>query len=736
MPRADGSVIIKANVDVSDADKELAKLRKSIDKTENEIEQLSEEKRATSEKAVFSAAELDAEKAKLEQMKKELEEIRSISKDTSFSEAARAYAKEAIPGKRTEMSEQQTIVRMLQTEYNNLSDSVQRYDKKLTTAKAKLENQVEQAGELAGKINSVSRASQKMAKAQEEAQKSLNRFGLRLKEVVRSALVFTLITQALAAFREWVGKVIRTNAEATQSIASLKAALLTLVQPLVGTIIPAFTSFVKILTAALTIAGRLVAALYGTTYEEANKSAEALNKETEALEGVGSAAKKAAGSLAGFDEINTITTEATASTNLEYIAPDFSEIQKLPEALEEVITAIELKIKDLRYSWDKGEILKSKDAWIVVLSAILGAVIGGTFFGLPGGAIGLALGALISLTGLSFLEKVEDPEQSKETLLIALGAILGAALGTIFAGFPGGAVGLLLGALITLVELEFDKEGKSNWDKDDTLITVLSAILGAILGGVFGGLKGTGIGLLLGAGIAFVAIEFSEGKYNKTAAKVSLRTAILGIIGIVAGNMFGGPVGAGVGFLLGMTISFTKAAFYGELHSLGSAQKAFTVALTTILGAVIGAMGFGVFGGIVGGVIGLTLGVAITLTLDEIDDAAVRKKFASGQLGIGGGMFGGEVYLSRSLPALATGAVVPPNREFMAILGDNKRETEVVSPLSTMKQAVLEALQESGGLGGGTVTVVVNLDGKEVARNQVKHINEMTRQAGKPVLLL
>lgn len=45
------------------------------------------------------------------------------------------------------------------------------------------------------------------------------------------------------------------------------------------------------------------------------------------------------------------------------------------------------------------------------------------------------------------------------------------------------------------------------------------------------------------------------------------------------------------------------------------------------------------------------------------------------------------------LPALAKGTVVPANfGRFAAILGDNKKEPEVVSPLSTMKQAVLEAL--------------------------------------------
>lgn len=49
------------------------------------------------------------------------------------------------------------------------------------------------------------------------------------------------------------------------------------------------------------------------------------------------------------------------------------------------------------------------------------------------------------------------------------------------------------------------------------------------------------------------------------------------------------------------------------------------------------------------------------------------------------------------IPKLATGTVVPSNNgEFLAMLGDNKRETEVVSPLSTMKQALIEALAESG----------------------------------------
>lgn len=62
---------------------------------------------------------------------------------------------------------------------------------------------------------------------------------------------------------------------------------------------------------------------------------------------------------------------------------------------------------------------------------------------------------------------------------------------------------------------------------------------------------------------------------------------------------------------------------------------------------------------------------------------------------------------------LANGTVVPANYgEFLAVLGDNKRETEVVSPLSTMKQAFLEAIAE-GGFKGGEKEINLYIDGEK-----------------------
>lgn len=67
------------------------------------------------------------------------------------------------------------------------------------------------------------------------------------------------------------------------------------------------------------------------------------------------------------------------------------------------------------------------------------------------------------------------------------------------------------------------------------------------------------------------------------------------------------------------------------------------------------------------------------------------------------------------IPRLATGTVVPASfGEFLAVLGDNKREPEVVSPLSTMKQALTEALSEYGSVGNKDIHLTLMLDRRAV----------------------
>lgn len=81
-----------------------------------------------------------------------------------------------------------------------------------------------------------------------------------------------------------------------------------------------------------------------------------------------------------------------------------------------------------------------------------------------------------------------------------------------------------------------------------------------------------------------------------------------------------------------------------------------------------------------------------------------------------------------SIPRLATGTVVSPNNPFMAMLGDNKHEQEIVSPLSTMKQALQEVLAESGM--SRNITVVMEYNGREFGRAVYEANNKETQRVG------
>lgn len=66
---------------------------------------------------------------------------------------------------------------------------------------------------------------------------------------------------------------------------------------------------------------------------------------------------------------------------------------------------------------------------------------------------------------------------------------------------------------------------------------------------------------------------------------------------------------------------------------------------------------------------------------------------------------------SFDVPHLARGTVTRPNNPFLAVVGDNPTEQEIIAPLSTIRQAVGEAMSANGGFGGNVrVTVTFNGD--------------------------
>ncbi len=100
---------------------------------------------------------------------------------------------------------------------------------------------------------------------------------------------------------------------------------------------------------------------------------------------------------------------------------------------------------------------------------------------------------------------------------------------------------------------------------------------------------------------------------------------------------------------------------------------------------------------------------------------------------IGGKSFGISIptLASVQLPRLASGAVIPPNREFMAVLGDQKSGTNIEAPADLIRQMVREELRAyGGGTGSRKQTVILQVDRRELGRVVYQLNNEETQRVG------
>ncbi|WP_312280805.1 hypothetical protein [Oscillibacter sp.] len=481
----------------------------------------------------------------------------------------------------------------------------------LTAGYAEYDQTAKRIAEIKGEIKNYGNAVQsadKMDKATKKANKSMGRFAMRVREVVRSALVFTLITQALAKFREWGGKVIKTNSETAASISKLKAALLTMAQPLVEVVLPMLTKFTEMLTQIVMAIARVFSSLVGTTVEQSKESAESLKDETDALDDTGKAAKKAAKSLAAFDEINQLSGD-TDEQKISATDTDFSGLSQFSsedykKKIDEITTYVSGALLAL------GAILTFSGANIPLGLGLMAA-----------GAIGLAAEAKEHWGDIDGKIKSEI-----NTILVTLGTAL-LVLGVVLA-FSGTNVPLGIGLMIAGAA-SLAAAVALNWDYikanvqtviADLLVAVAAASLVIGIVFLFTGNVGIGLGLLAVSALSYfgaTALGFSWDSIPpeiKTAAANTLIAVAFGalVIGIVF--LFTGNIGAGLGLLLASVMSYygaTEAGFNWDAIP----PEIRMVVSKVLVGIALGALVFGaifLLTGHIGAGLGLLLVAAMS----------------------------------------------------------------------------------------------------------------------------
>lgn len=768
---ADGSVVVEVNVDDKQAQKELNSITQKIERISEKLKDQNTGKTEIVNQSAQLGAQLDAAKAKLEYMKSGQE----------------FFTSDSILG-------QEKNVSALQKEFDAAADKLDKANEKIRETERRLNAAKEKAADLQKQVAGAQKSAQALAPttkalspAAEKAEKSFNKLVGRIKGLAKRVFIFTIITAALRKIKQYMWSAIQTNDDAMNAVARLIGELRTLAQPIVNIAIPAFTALAKIITYTLTGASRLLSLLFGSTYSASKKAAKSLNDQQNAIEGVGSAAKKASKYLAPFDELNTISgNDAGGGSESGGNAVNFdSDIGSGVNAVMALMTGIAL----------------------LAIGAIL------TFSGHVGVGIAMMVAGALTVYGVYASDGGEAAKTLVETglskILIAIGpmiAILGVVL-MMTGNIPWG-----LGLLIAGIALFAVGEVAENWDLLSTnLVGALAnmlidispyiALFGAVLLFV-PGQQALGIGLII-AGIALFAVGEVGANWellgtNLTSALTKIFSEIspyIAVFGLLLA-MVPGMMAVGIGMIVAGIAMFAFSVIAPNWDSITQALRgplgktlAMIGGFLVVLGLMLIFSGVGIplgIGMLLAG--GVSLAAAIAPNWDFIRDKIKNvwqkiKEFwnsyiapvftAAWWLNLGktimNGLISGierginwvlggvsdmvngitgilnkipGVNIGRvnwgnvHIPRLAQGAVIPANREFLAVLGDQKRGTNIEAPADLIRQIVREEVKNSGG-GGNHITIVLDsVNGKKLFDAIVKENNAVVRATGASPLVV
>lgn len=705
----DGKIILSTALDNKQLEKDLQSTLKKINALEKSLAEMGSGRNALAEQANQMGAQLDAAKRKLYEMQ----------------DAAKGvYSKETI-------ADQKTLVNGLQSQWDKINNQIDSYDRKIQKASASLKEETAHVEELKEQLKEATTAA-KMQDAIQTVGKSVEKVGQKLSSMLRRVFVFSVLTSALRSFRTWIGNVIKSNSEASASLAQLKAALLTLVQPLVNVIIPAFIQFVNVLTRVVTAIAQIVSSLFGTTFAKSKESAKQLNKETNAIKGVGGAAEKASKQLAAFDEINQLTDNSSSGgggADASASSPDFDALNpdgKLAEKFKDILGLVGAIAAGL-LAWKIASAFTndlSKIAGIALavagafeyvyswLDAWNNGIDWGNFLGMLGGlaavAGGLALafgkvaaGISLIVGGVGLLvvgikDIIENGVTLENTLTVVAG-ILAAGLGiSLLTGSWIPALIAAVAGLVTFIVLQWDNikaffaklweqikeifsaawewisgiwNAAAGWFQENVIVPIeeFFSPIADFIGKLF-----EGAWLIVQAVWAVVSNWFNK---NVIQPIVNFFSPIVKTVGGFFSQLWEDIKGI-----------WSKVSKWFSEKVIDPISKAWNTALD-------GMKNFakGIFNGILGFFESIVNGLIDGLNwfLSGFNSAAT---WAGKVLGKDWSGIGQVQHIS--IPRLAQGAVIPPNREFMAVLGDQTSGNNIEAPESLIRQIVRE---ETGG---------------------------------------
>ena len=690
-----GDLVYEAAIDSGKFDAGLAKLENNAKKAANNVDKAAQ---------------------KVDELRKQLAELRAV-----------------------EESEKKT--RKTGTVSQETGDAIQKTTQQLKMAQLNLESS-QIAQEKASVAVSEYVGKQRLAAlTTQNVSEQFKKFTKRIAGLAKRVFIFTMITKALRTMRKMLLSTIGADKQMSTSLAQIRGNLISAFAPIYNYILPAIRTLLAWLAKLTAVVSVFINSLFGKTASQADASAKALYNQASATEAAGDAAEKAKKQLSGLDEMNRWESNDSSGGGgggSSGAAPKF----------------------DLSDQVDTGKIGKIA-AVVRELSPYVAAVaagfaawkIGKKFLGNLSKAKQLALAvagaALMAINVVDMLKNGINFDNLTGYIIGAAAAVTG--LGLAF-GVLGGAITAIVAGLVLLGVAIRDviKNGFNN--KNLTAITV--ALL--TIGGAIAIITGAWIPLLIAA-IAAVAVWIVA---KWTSIKEWISKTISSIDAAFEQHL--ANVEAGVAAAVDWVIAKWTAVkdwFRGLWENVASGAVAAWDGIKSAFKSVpewfqskfrdawqkvkdVFSTGGRIWSGIKEGIentfrtvvnaIIRGMNTIIAVPFNKINSMLNTIRNAS-FLGISPfqNMWGVNPLPVPQIPMLARGAVIPANRKFLAVLGDQHNGNNLEAPESLLRKIVRE---EAGGA-GSRYEFIARLDRRTLFDEVITEAKLRKGQTGKNPLV-
>lgn len=568
------------------------------------------------------------------------------------------------------------------------------------------------------------------------------KFTKRIAGLAKRVFIFTMITKALRTMRKMLLSTIGADKQMSTSLAQIRGNLISAFAPIYNYILPAIRTLLAWLAKLTAVVSVFINSLFGKTASQADASAKALYNQASATEAAGDAAEKAKKQLSGLDEMNRWESNDSSGGGggggSSGAAPKFDlsdqvdtgKIGKIAAVVRELSPYVAAVAAGFA-AWKIGKkflgnLSKAKQLALAVAGAVLmainvvdmlknginfdnltGYIIGaaaavtglGLAFGVLGGAITAIVAGLV-LLGVAIRDVIKNGFNSKNLTAITV------ALLTI-----GGAIAIITGAWIPL------------------LIAAIAAVVVWIVA------KWTSIKEWISKTISSIDAAFEQFLAN---VEEGVAAAVDWVIEkwTAVKDWFSGlweKVSSGaVAAWDGIKSAFKSVPEWFQSKFRDAWQKVKDVFSTG--GRIWSGIKEGIestFRTVVNAII-RGMNTIIAVPFNRINSMLNMIRNAS-FLGISPfqNLWGVNPLPVPQIPMLARGAVIPANRQFLAVLGDQRNGNNLEAPESLLRQIVRE---EAGGA-GSRYEFIARLDRRTLFDEVITEAKLRKGQTGKNPLV-